>query len=138
MKRNKNLGSRQSLYYGVGEEGKCVGIQNKNSRSAPWSLMFLLLDCHILYHLKQELVLFYIAEKDSSGSTLIPTTPLPQDLCECKDVRVVHLISAVPKGKKSYKVFKTYRSAAVLDKGNYILLLRLNPTSINSCPCQQL
>lgn len=95
--------------------------------------MFPLLDCHILHHLKQELVLFYIAEKYSSGSTLI-SPPLPQDLCECKDVRVVHLISAVPKRKKSYQVFKTYRSAAVLDKGNYILLLRLNPTSINSYP----
>jgi len=75
MKRNKNRGSRQSVYYAAGEEGKCVGIQNKNSRSAPWSLMFLLLDCHILYHLKQELVLFYIAEKDSSGSTLISHPP---------------------------------------------------------------
>jgi hypothetical protein len=63
MKRNKNRGSRQSVYYGVGEEGECVGIQNKNSRSAPSSLMFLLQDCHILYYLKQEHVLFYIAEK---------------------------------------------------------------------------
>ena len=69
--KNKNRGSRQSVYYGVREEGKCVGIQNKNSRSAPSSLTFPLLDCHILCHLKQELVLFYTAEKDSTGSTLI-------------------------------------------------------------------
>lgn len=65
-------------------------------------LMFLLLDCHILYHLKQELVLFYIAEKDSSGNTLI-FSPLLQGLCECKDVRIVHLISAVPKRKSRIK-----------------------------------
>jgi len=37
--------------------------------------MFLLQNCHILYHLKQEHVLFYIAEKDSSGSTLISSPP---------------------------------------------------------------
>jgi hypothetical protein len=32
MKRNKNRGSRQSIYYGVGEEGKCVGIENKKQQ----------------------------------------------------------------------------------------------------------